>query len=294
VEATRASPITYHHTMAGIGLVCPPSEFAPEASLHADCDIDCGMFHAIVIRFTRLTAWILGLFYVSVCAPGESVAAPASQPPGFMIVQFAQDGQGSHAALAGKLLGAAETSGAQILAHADFLSVQALETGSPKLATLILRWPDMASLRQGWDQMRVALEYGAPLRVLATEGLPMAGLPGSTLPNVANTPHIKRAGPPALMLVQGVATDQVAMAVYRGIIQPMLSARGAYYLVYTRADDVNILHGQWEDQALIISRWPDLASAEDFWFSDRYQNEAIPARLGASRFTVLLLRGEDR
>jgi uncharacterized protein (DUF1330 family) len=251
------------------------------------------MTHVATAPSIWLLAWIVSLFCVSGCASSEPSPAPARQPPAFMIVQFAQDAEGSYSASVGRLVGAAEMSGAQTFAHADFSSVKALEAGSPKLATLILRWPDMALLRQGWDQMRVALEYGAPLRVLATQGLPMAGLPDSTLPNVANTPHVERSGPPALMLVQGVATDQAAMAVYRGIIQPMLSARGAYYLVYTGADDVEVLYGKWEDRALIISRWPDLASAEDFWFSDRYQNQAIPARLGASRFTVLLLQGED-
>ncbi len=205
-----------------------------------------------------------------------------------MIVQFSEDSDGPVWALAGVLVAVADANGAQILVDADRSSLQVLEEGSPKLPTLILRWADMTSLRQGWDLMRRELEDGAPLRVLAAEGLPIAGMPDSTLPNRANTPRIEGRGPASLMLVQGVATDEAAMAVYRGLIQPMLIARGAYYVVYASADGVEVLYGDWEDRALIISRWPDLASARDFWFSDRYQHEAIPARIHASRFTVLL------
>jgi uncharacterized protein (DUF1330 family) len=52
---------------------------------------------------------------------------------------------------------------------------------------------------------------------------------------------------------------------------------------------VEALSGEWTEQILAISRWPTRAAAEDFWYSDRYQAEAIPIRLGAGRFTVHML-----
>ena len=39
------------------------------------------------------------------------------------------------------------------------------------------------------------------------------------------------------------------------------------------------------DEAVLV------APREDFWFSERYQNEAVPIRLGVGRFDVQISRG---
>jgi uncharacterized protein (DUF1330 family) len=52
-----------------------------------------------------------------------------------------------------------------------------------------------------------------------------------------------------------------------------------------------VLHGQWTDLIVAISRWPDIGRAHDFWFSERYQTVAIPTRTGAGRFDVQLVTG---
>ena len=53
--------------------------------------------------------------------------------------------------------------------------------------------------------------------------------------------------------------------------------------------EVTALSGVWRDQIFAISRWPTRAAAEDFWFCDRYQTQAIPLRVGYGRFDVNLL-----
>ena len=55
------------------------------------------------------------------------------------------------------------------------------------------------------------------------------------------------------------------------------------------AGEVVPLSGEWKEQIFAISRWPTRASAEDFWFADRYQGTAIPIRIGAGKFTVHVL-----
>ncbi|MBT8447875.1 MAG: DUF1330 domain-containing protein, partial [Gammaproteobacteria bacterium] len=55
---------------------------------------------------------------------------------------------------------------------------------------------------------------------------------------------------------------------------------------------VTVLAGNWGEHALIVSAWPAPENARDFWYCDAYQNEAIPARTGAGRFTVSLFEAE--
>ena len=50
--------------------------------------------------------------------------------------------------------------------------------------------------------------------------------------------------------------------------------------------EVVALSGSWREQIFAISRWPTSASAEDFWYADRYQSTGIPLRIGAGKFTV--------
>ena len=96
------------------------------------------------------------------------------------------------------------------------------------------------------------------------------------------------------MVIRGSVSDQAGIDGYRDVILPMLKERGGYYEVFAlQPGEVTTLSGQWTEQIFAISRWPQRASAEDFWYSERYQTVAIPRRLGAGHFSVHLLDAAD-
>lgn len=241
-------------------------------------------------RPTGLSGW-RGLFALCVLAACWDAAVAQPPAPAFLIVQW--DDSVRHGALDPAQLGAAlQASAGEVVAAADGGAVLVLEPGSPPLTTMVLRWPSRSALAASWDRLSALLPRGTGTLVLAVDGLPATGLgPEASLPNVANVPRVESSGPPAFMLVQGSVSDLAAMPAYRALIQPMLVERGAYYVVYAAAAEVEVLQGRWEEQALIVSRWPDSGKANDFWYSEIYQRQAVPARAAASRFTVLLLAG---
>ena len=81
------------------------------------------------------------------------------------------------------------------------------------------------------------------------------------------------------------------MDAYRDIILPMMRERGAYYVAFELGGDVSVLAGEWQEGIFAISRWPSRAHAEDFWFSERYQQTAVPLRTGVGRFDVQIIEG---
>lgn len=244
------------------------------AYMHHRCRT-CRGLHAI------LSGWVLALTVPVAAADG---------PPAFLVVQWEATAKRAQHPLV-DLPAIVQASGGEVLAAADAHVVEVLEPGSPGRATVLLRWPERSALDAAWSEIASILPAEDEWLVLAIEGLPAEGLPpDATLPNVANVPPIDGNAPVAYMLVQGSVTDAGAMPAYRALIQPMLVERGAYYIVYAGAADVDVLRGVWGEHALIVSRWPDRERANEFWFSRVYQDEAIPARMNASRFTVLLLQ----
>jgi uncharacterized protein (DUF1330 family) len=186
--------------------------------------------------------------------------------------------------------------GGTCLASALPRDVQVLEAGTRLAAVLIARFDDAPALEAFWNAEVVQRAFD-PVRAIggsravSVKGVPSAGLPGDFLPTVATVTAPVLPTPPAYMLVQGSVTNLAAIQEYVGIIMPMLRERGGYYVVYAEAPDVTVLHGAWSEQAYIVSRWPTLALAQDFWFCERYQHEAIPTRTGHGAFTVLLMPG---
>ncbi len=71
----------------------------------------------------------------------------------------------------------------------------------------------------------------------------------------------------------------------------MMRERGAYYIAFELGGSVTVLAGAWQEGIFAISRWPRRAHAEDFWFSERYQQTAIPIRTGVGRFDVQIIEG---
>ena len=50
-----------------------------------------------------------------------------------------------------------------------------------------------------------------------------------------------------------------------------------------------MLEGEWPNNLFnYIIRWPCAKAAKDFWYSDGYQNKALPIRKDAGDFTIAL------
>ena len=211
----------------------------------------------------------------------------------WLIVQLTGDDRAAAPALFSVLAGAA---GDATLARCA--AVELLETGSPEAAVFIGRWPDSAALQAFWDNgAAAAFEQhvpgpGAGSFAVTAPAVPPEGDPADpTLPHGGNSEAVTTATP-GLMLVQGVVTEPGAMGTYRDLIRPLLRANHGYYLVYSFAADVTVLAGSWAEHALIVSVWPATDNARAFWYSDTYQNQAIPARTGAGRFSVSLFEAQ--
>ena len=185
---------------------------------------------------------------------------------------------------------AEKASGAATLVSATRLhAVEILEPGTVPAHTLILEFPSRRAARAAWRGLPVSLlERPAPPRVLLTAKVPEGGFDDPSIPTRANVDP-EPDSDPVLMLIEGSATDQDAMDVYRGIILPMMFERKAYYTVFELGGDVEVLSGIWDEAIFAISRWPSRAAARDFWLCERYQNEAIPLRLDVGRFSVALV-----
>jgi uncharacterized protein (DUF1330 family) len=179
-----------------------------------------------------------------------------------------------------------------ILAAALPDAVEVLEPGSLHTGLILARFawgPDLDGFWAGAAALAAGLSDGS--QVMAANGLPWEGWPGHVVPTIATVDVPAADGAPAYMLIEGTTFDEGRMDDYRDIILPMLRARGAYYPMFELGGAVRVLHGVWSDDILAVSRWPSIALAHDFWFSDRYQNTAIPTRTGAGRFDVQLTRG---
>lgn len=217
--------------------------------------------------------------------------------PTFVLAEL----PGEHANQLGtieRLASAALSSGGRVLGKAHAAQVSCFEPGAAASSLVLVVWP---SHEQGMEGARAmerwlpAVETGTPANLLVINGLPADGLPGlPDIPTVASVPVPPIAPRNALMVIRGSASDSARMDKYRDIILPMMKERGSYYEAFAlQAGEVTAVAGRWDEQIFAISRWPTRRHAEDFWFAERYQTEAIPHRIGAGRFTVHVLEAAD-
>lgn len=170
-----------------------------------------------------------------------------------------------------------------------------LEPGSVPTNILISRFEDHINATEAWSACdKSALMTTKDTVAILSPAVPDEGFPAELdfLPTHANTTATET-NSPTLMLIEGSVWDEKPINAYRDIIMPMLKERNAFYLVYTLADDIEVLHGEWNEGFLALSRWLTPAMAYDFWLSDTYQNTAIPTRIDAGKFSVLLFQGEQ-
>ncbi len=216
--------------------------------------------------------------------------------PQFLSVEIASE-HANQIVLLRELASGVRSDGGQVLAWDPPGRISGLERATPAAGILLSRFDDGALLQRCVRDRLLplidgAVPNGAAVQVLQVIGLPEDGLPDMmAIPTVASVPRIKPMPCIALMLIRGTGYDQERLDRYRDIILPMLKERGGYYEVFASTEgEVRALRGEWKDAIFAVSRWPTRAAAEDFWYSDKYQTQAIPLRVnGAGRFTVNLL-----
>lgn len=174
-----------------------------------------------------------------------------------------------------------------ILAAAPASGVTPLEPGTAHTGLVIARF----AFEDDLNACARALALPDGTVALAAAGIPYEGWPGSFVPTIASVDVPDAGAPRTYMLIEGTGTDQARMDQYRDVILPMMRERGAYYVAFELGGNVRVLAGTWSEGIFAISRWPSRAHAEDFWFSDRYQQVAVPLRTGAGRFDVQVVDG---
>lgn len=202
---------------------------------------------------------------------------------------------------AGQLAAAAAglvAAGGELLACEPASTVELLEPGTPAAAVIIARWPDRPSFDAAWVSAVESVVGGlvdgrAGAIALAAQGLPPEGLPDDLdVPTVASVAVPVLDTPPTYMAIQGSVTDPVRIVGYRNIILPMMKERLSVYVVFCIGGaGLRVLSGTWDEQIYAISRWPTQAAAHSFWWSERYQQVAVPIRTGIGTFRVHLLPG---
>ena len=180
-----------------------------------------------------------------------------------------------------------------ILASGPAADVTPLEAGTAHTGLVIARFAFGDDRDAFWASATAqALANADPALVaLACNGIAYEGWPGNFVPTIATVDVPDAGAPRTFMVIEGTGTDQARMDRYRDMILPMMRARGAYYIAFELGGDVRVLAGTWSEGIFAISRWPSAAQARDFWFSDQYQQQAIPIRTGVGKFDVQIIDG---
>jgi uncharacterized protein (DUF1330 family) len=180
-----------------------------------------------------------------------------------------------------------------LLAAEPATAVKVLEEGTVHSGLVIIRFAFADDLDAFWNanEAQMLAEADPGLVALACAGLPYEGWPGNFVPTIATVDIPASDAPRTFMVIEGTGTDQDRMDAYRDQILPMMRARGSYYIAFELGGNVRVLAGNWSEGIFAISRWPSKAHAEDFWYSDKYQNECIPLRTGVGKFDVQIVEG---
>jgi uncharacterized protein (DUF1330 family) len=180
-----------------------------------------------------------------------------------------------------------------VLAAEPADAVKVLEDGTIHTGLVIIRFAFAEDLDTFWNSpdATALTEADDGLVALACAGLPYEGWPGNFVPTIATVDVPASEAPRSFMLIEGTGTDQDRMDAYRDQILPMMRERGSYYVAFELGGNVRVLAGKWSEGIFAISRWPSKAHAEDFWYSDKYQQECIPIRTGVGKFDVQIVEG---
>lgn len=106
-----------------------------------------------------------------------------------------------------------------------------------------------------------------------------------TLP-IATADAPKAIAPGAYMIVQGKGYMAKDLGPYAASLPPIYAKFGGRYVAFST--DYNVVEGQSDYQATIISAWPSAETAQAFWDSPEYA-EAKKLREGVGEFDVIIV-----
>ena len=98
--------------------------------------------------------------------------------------------------------------------------------------------------------------------------------------------HDEQDTPGAYMIVMGKDYNPADLGPYAASLPPIYEQYGGKYVAFST--DFDITEGRDDMQAVIISAWPDAATARTFWDSPEYR-EAIKLREGIGEFDVVIV-----
>lgn len=113
-----------------------------------------------------------------------------------------------------------------------------------------------------------------------------AGLPAATLADGADPEHA--ATPPGYMIVIGTNVDSARMGPYARATIPLLLEFGGRLLFISEEHAAEVLEGPTFTSSIRVFEFPSLQHARDFYFSERYQREAMPLREGLGTLNVIV------
>ena len=90
----------------------------------------------------------------------------------------------------------------------------------------------------------------------------------------------------AYMIVKGENYEAKDLGPYAASLGPIYAKYGGEYVAFSTSYDT--LEGQETAQAIIISGWPNVDAANEFWTSSEYR-EAIKLRDSIGQFTVVVV-----
>ncbi|MYD43315.1 MAG: DUF1330 domain-containing protein [Gammaproteobacteria bacterium] len=92
----------------------------------------------------------------------------------------------------------------------------------------------------------------------------------------------------AYLIVEAKIKDRMKFLKYAQKVQELVAQYGGKYVVL--GGEHEPLEGEWDDERIVIHRWPNMQSARDFWFSAEYQ-ETKKLRDGTGEFRIMLVEG---
>ena len=174
-------------------------------------------------------------------------------------------------------------------------NVEIFEPGSIPFATLIIKLPEgEQSAIFFWNCIEHQsifrrIKFKDNIIAFVAQGLPEEGLPNDPTPTIASyEPNTFTDNKNEVcLIIDGVILKTEIIDKYREILFEIMIEKKSYYTVITLTEGINLLHGTWKEDIFAISKWPSMKNIHEFWYSDKYQNEGIPLRTGAGKFSVI-------
>ena len=93
---------------------------------------------------------------------------------------------------------------------------------------------------------------------------------------------------PAYMVALGKNYNPEDMQPYVTALPPVYEKYQGGYMAM--ATNVELLEGEFDFQSILVSKWPSVEKAREFWNSEEYQ-EAKKLREGVGQFNIFLIKG---